>query len=88
MPKVKFERASTYERLVREAQSWEGGFQVRTPDPQPELFAAELIHRYYNLPRVTDVHDERLVVERDHNFVLIPMDPTDVFEAISGDVPS
>jgi hypothetical protein len=83
MPKVKFERASTYERLVREVQSWEGGFQVRTPDPQPELFAAELIHRYYNLPRVPDVP----TVASEPATTVDDGDLTDVFSAISGDVP-
>ena len=41
------EPATIYNELITEASTWEGGFDVRTPDPVFPTFVEDLRQRHY-----------------------------------------
>lgn len=59
------EPAMIFDELVVEATTWEGGFDVRTPDPVAPTFVEELRTQYYpELPSFEeDDHLEVVVAE-------------------------
>lgn len=47
MPKLKFEEPTTFRNLFMEAQGWEGGFTVHTPDSVYSSFIDDILDLHF-----------------------------------------
>ena len=84
MPKLKLEQPLIFNALMAEAEGWEGGFNVHTPDSIPPTFVGDLLDLHFpdrdKAERLEPVTDEDIFHDLLAGEYVTPLDTVVVLE--------